>query len=68
MHDSRNKANLLLEQFKSVFTQEDVAVKTLHLTHKPPDVVNRYRYQSSMNIDYRYRSIEIDNEKSYDFD
>ena len=31
-----------------------------------PDVVNLY--QSSMNIDLRYRSIEIDKEKSCNFD
>ena len=63
VHDGRRKADLLLEQFKSDFTQQDL--QNLESFHKPPDVVNRLtdnRYQSSMN-----RSIEIDKVKSCDF-
>ena len=37
--DGRKKADLLLEQFKSVFTQQDL--ENLPSFHKPPDVVNR---------------------------
>jgi len=64
VHDGRKKADLLLEQFKSVFTQQDL--QNLASFHKPPDVVNRLtdnRYQSSMN-----RLMEIDKERSCDFD
>ena len=42
---------LLLEQFKSDFTQKDL--QNLPLFHKPPDVVNRL-------TDNRYKSIVID--------
>ena len=37
--DGRKKADLLLEQFKSVFTQQDF--ENLPSFDKPPDVVNR---------------------------
>ena len=39
VHDGRKKADLLLEQFKSDFTQKDL--QNLPFFHKPPDVVNR---------------------------
>ena len=39
VHNGRKKADLLLEQFKSVFTQQDL--ENLPSFHKPPDVVNR---------------------------
>ena len=64
VHDGRKRADLFLEQFKSVFTQEDL--ENLPSFDKPPDVVHRLtdnRYQSSTN-----RSIEIDKEKCCDFD
>ena len=37
VHDSRKEADLLLEQFKSVFAQQDL--ENLPSFHKPPDVV-----------------------------